>query len=130
MHLSRAAPGPRSCLAHWLGAFLHVVLSRKKQPIRNLGAFARDFEGPLGQAACCELILGHMKRRARLSTLGTAALYISADQRHRSRCGELCGQDLKGANPDDLPMQQPTAFELIVNGKTAKTSASQSVQAF
>ena len=51
---------------------------------------------------------------------GLVAYTFSKEERSR-RYATYVDKILLGAKPSDLPIQQPTKFELIINMKTAKT---------
>jgi putative tryptophan/tyrosine transport system substrate-binding protein len=49
----------------------------------------------------------------------TVALGVDEDERIR-RTAYFVDRILKGANPGDLPVEQPTTFQLVINAKSAK----------
>ena len=57
---------------------------------------------------------------AQLADDGALFSYGASRSRSLRRSAQLVDKVLKGAKPSDIPVEQPTTFELVVNLKTAK----------
>ncbi len=86
-----------------------AVIVQPSLPIRRAAQLALKYRVP----AVCAL-------RAFVDEGGLMSYWFSEADMYRLAADDVV-KILKGAKPADLPVQQPTKFELVVNLKTAKT---------
>jgi putative ABC transport system substrate-binding protein len=122
--------------AQALGVQLHLLEARGPDAFDS--AFAAMTSAPVGALLVLgdRLFLQHRRRLAELAamsylpTMLNVRLYVEAGglmsygpsplDIHR-RAAFYVDKILKGAKPADLPVEQPTKFELVINLKTAQT---------
>jgi putative tryptophan/tyrosine transport system substrate-binding protein len=91
--------------AHALIAVRSSLLLRNMKPIADLAIKHR---------------LPSMYEEGRFVEAGGLVFYSSNDAENYRRIAYYVDKILKGAKPADLPVEQPTKFEFVINLKTAK----------
>lgn len=69
---------------------------------------------------CARYRLPAMYWRSELARAGGLISYGATSTEQFRRLGVYAGRVLKGENPADLPVMQPTKFEFVINLKAAK----------
>jgi putative tryptophan/tyrosine transport system substrate-binding protein len=110
---------------------IHPVLSRRNEDFEAaFAAISRDradaviLQGSLPARLVADLALKHrlpaVSNQKSMVQAGALTSY-SANFKERARgIASYIDRILKGAKPADLPVQQPSTFELVINVKTAK----------
>jgi len=133
-------PGSRLQMEEVQGAARTLGLDVIRLEIRRAEDIAPALEGLKGRAGalyvCPDgLVSGHRVRvntlalAARLPTMSPVKDYVEAGSLMSyganyvdlwRRAGDYVDKILRGAKPSDLPVEQPTRFELVINLKTAQ----------
>jgi putative tryptophan/tyrosine transport system substrate-binding protein len=100
-------------------AFENLAKTRKGPVLIGADAFLVNRSQQLGRLALRHAIPAILSYREFVAAGGLMSYAASRAEVHRQG-GVYLGRILKGTEVGDLPVQQPTRFELIINGKTAK----------
>jgi putative ABC transport system substrate-binding protein len=100
-------------------AFASIVRERPDALIVSTGTFFTDRRIQLTQLATRHAVptIYGWREHAEVGGLMTYGPNVKATLR---RAASYVDRILKGAKPADLPVEQPTKFELVINLKTAK----------
>jgi ABC-type uncharacterized transport system substrate-binding protein len=122
--------------AHALGLELHVLQARSEHDFDPTFAKLAELQARALIIAPDQLFTAHSRRLAELTlqhalpaiyefrlfvAAGGLISYGSSETEYYRLVGNYVGRVLKGDKPADLPVQQATKVELIINLKTAKT---------
>lgn len=102
-----------------VGAFDVMQRERAQALIVQASPFATNNRKRIAELAAQQRLPTMFESRAFMDEGGFVSYGPDAIELHR-RAAYYVDRILKGAKPADLPVEQPTKYELIINGKTAK----------
>jgi putative ABC transport system substrate-binding protein len=100
-------------------AFKEAIMARSGALAMTTGVFINTHEQRIAQLAA-KYRLPTIYDRERFVANGGLMSYGPDESERYKRVAILVDRILKGAKPSDLPVEQPTKFELVINLKAAK----------
>jgi putative ABC transport system substrate-binding protein len=101
------------------GAFTAITKAREEALLVSPHPFTGTHAGRIAELAAKSRLPAMYPFRVAVEAGGLMAYETNQPAIFR-RIGFYVDKILKGANPGDLPVEQPTKFELVINLKTAK----------
>lgn len=101
------------------GAFALMDRERAQALVVQSNPLARNHRKRIAELAAEHRLPSIFEHRTYVDAGGLMSYGPNLPELHR-RAAAYVDKILKGAKPGDLPVEQPTKFELFINGKTAK----------
>jgi putative ABC transport system substrate-binding protein len=114
-------PYPARSLGELEAAFTAVTNERPEVLLVVVDAFTQTNRGRIVDFAAAHRIFAIYEAREFVTSGGLISFGASIAANYR-RAASYADKILKGASPVDMPIEQPTKFELVVNMKTAKAT--------